>query len=886
MTSNDKIVKIFFESEDRVSKVMAALDTNISNFTSGIENATQPLADIAEKAVLAEAALVSMVAGGILYAVSEAGSFSDGFNEISTLVDATSQDISSFKQDIIDYGRESKKSYEDINGAVYSAISAGVDYKEALGSLAQAEKLSIAAKADLNSTMVVLASTLNAYGESTSEAGRYSDVFFKTVQLGQTTLPELSASLAQVTGLAAAGGIPIETLAAAIAAVTVSGMPTSQTMTALKAAISNIISPSAEAAKTADELGIGFSATALKTKGFEGVLKDVWMATGGNIDQMAKLFGSTEALNAVLILAEDKSGKFKNALYEMANAAGSTAAAHEKMAENMKLVNQNLINNIQATLIQFGIRFLDEYGGIAEGISALFQGISIGMDQGAFDPVFDFLEEIGRDLGAYLKGIAKAMPEALKDVDFTGLLSSVRGLGAEIKGLFDAFFGKIDLTTPEGLAKAMQKIIDSGETLTRTVAGIVGGLKPFVKGLGEAVDGVNGFDESTKNTVGQVLGFATGLNKLTGALNVLAPALSAFAISGAVKNTLSILGAMGVTLGTLGAIAVPAVIVGTAAGIGLLSDKLANYISELGRLNQQPKDINMQLVFDDGNILGLIDGIVRDAEGNIISIPIKFETDEEAVKRQAKEATAKVKAALLDGTSDAVINYMIEPNTEKLTAALKETGAYVKVDVEFENKLNEKDLHWTDAKGTVHSISSAIDLPVTTRIVDAETTTKAVSNLSKSTEEKLKIIETAAETTQKAFEWEAKVDIAQVEASTRIVEAVFESIETEISSTGSTISSLFSNLNSASSSNTYYQIKNQLEKESDMREEAHNENMKMMEVQRKIMEARLDAMQAGKPMYTIEAANLAPHLEAIWVEIVKAIQVRATEDGFESLIGL
>ena len=152
-----------------------------------------------------------------------------------------------------------------------------------------------------------------------------------------------------------------------------------------------------------NKLGIQFDAQALQSRGLEGVLKDVYEATGGNVDQMAKLFGSTEALNAVLILDEDKSGRFANALKEMQDASGANETAYQKMADNMSLVNQNLINNITATLIQFGSRFLDEWGDIAEGAGNIFEEVGKAIDAGDLDPVIEMIEQFGVDVAVYLK---------------------------------------------------------------------------------------------------------------------------------------------------------------------------------------------------------------------------------------------------------------------------------------------------------------------------------------------------------------------------------------------------------------------------------------------------------------------------------------------------
>jgi TP901 family phage tail tape measure protein len=877
--SADRMVKLIFEGDDRVSKTMASIESNLSNFSKGVESATQPLADIAEKALLAEAALAAMVVGGIVYATNEAGKFNDAFNEISTLIDASEKDIQGFKQEIIDYGREAKSSYEAINGAVYSAISAGVDYKSALESLNQAEKLSIAGKADLNSTTVLLAGTLNAYGEATTKAEKYSDIFFQTVKLGQTTIPELGSSLAQVTGIAAAGSVPIETLAAAIAAVTASGVPTSQTITSLKAAISNIIKPSAEAAKMAEALGIGFDATALKSKGFEGILREVWEATGGNVAQMAKLFGSTEALNAVLILAEDKTGKFKNALEVMANAAGSTEAAYQKMADNMSLVNQNLINNLTATVIQFGERFLDEYGGIAEGVSDIFKGISVGMDQGAFDPVFEFIEQAGRDLEKYLKDVARIMPEALDNVDFSGLLSSVRGLGGELRDLFDAFFGSIDLTTPEGLAKAIQKIVDSGESLTRVVSGILSGLEPFVAGLGKAVDATNDLDGSTKDIIGNVLGFATGLNKVVSALNVLGPAISVLAVTqipGAIVQTGLLLTKMQ-GLSTLAA--------GAAAyGIGYFAGQLIDkYIPGVSQGTQAIFEMADKVLNFTGT-QGKSNEMLKEADERLAAATIKFKEYQESVRASAKAASEFSLSDLKNELKEAgvLIEEVTEEKIFKIDTDLKDFFTDI-------DKVKLETLTWFNEAGEQKFLTVAVDLDddEAKKKIDDITTEKTLDiKLQGEIEKELEHIKATAETVQTAIEWKAKLDIANVEAGVKKIEAAFNAANVIFESTGSLIDSLFTSLIGATSGPVAFMIKDQILEESRMREEAHEKSMEMMDLQIKMEEEKLSRMEKGQALYTIEAANLQPHLEAIWVEVIKAIQIRANEEGFEALVGL
>lgn len=83
---------------------------------------------------------------------------------------------------------------------------------------------------------------------------------------------------------------------------------------------------------------------------------------------MAELFGSVEALNAVLILTGTGSDKFKSSLEAMRNATGATEAAYSKMVDNFGKANQNLTNNLQVTLVEVGEPLLAQYGKTAQAL--------------------------------------------------------------------------------------------------------------------------------------------------------------------------------------------------------------------------------------------------------------------------------------------------------------------------------------------------------------------------------------------------------------------------------------------------------------------------------------------------------------------------------------
>ncbi|MHC4361374.1 MAG: phage tail tape measure protein, partial [Planctomycetota bacterium] len=174
MADLTKTIQVIFSGKDNISGTLKTIGSGIDDFAGGVNRATQPLADLTKSLVKMEAALIGIAVAGLAVATREAGKFGDSFNEIATLIDVPRESLEDFKTQIIDYARSSTQSFENINEAIYSSISAGVDYEKALDTLGIAEKLAVATKGELSDTTLLLSQTINAYGGDMSNAGKFA----------------------------------------------------------------------------------------------------------------------------------------------------------------------------------------------------------------------------------------------------------------------------------------------------------------------------------------------------------------------------------------------------------------------------------------------------------------------------------------------------------------------------------------------------------------------------------------------------------------------------------------------------------------------------------------------------------------------------------------
>ena len=206
---------------------------------------------------------------------------------------------------------------------------------------------------DINTVGNAVTSVLNAYGKSADDAASLVDGFIQTQNDGKIILNEYAGLIGRLAPTAKAAGVGINEMNAAIATITAQGVPVEATFTGLNQALVSILKPSQEAEELAKSLGIQFNEAGLRAKGFGGLLEEVKTKTGGSTTQLVKLFGSVDALKAILPLVNDDLVKYNQNVVKQANASGVAEKATQELggtvsSEISKMVNQ--IGNLTRAL--------------------------------------------------------------------------------------------------------------------------------------------------------------------------------------------------------------------------------------------------------------------------------------------------------------------------------------------------------------------------------------------------------------------------------------------------------------------------------------------------------------------------------------------------------
>jgi TP901 family phage tail tape measure protein len=257
--------------------------------------------------------------------------------EVSTIVRNTEKHMTGLEMGVRALSKAYGKSASDLSRGLYDILSAAVPVEDSLNLLNIAAKAATAGLTNVETSVSVLTSVMNAYGYTTAQMAQKSDVMFQAVIRGKFRYEDLASALGYVTPIAAQAGITFEEVAAAISSATRQGQHVDTVARGLALTIQNIIKPSNQASKAAQELGIDLSIAAIQAHGLEGFLQRVAEATNNNAAQISQLIPNMRSYRVAMVLASKGADEFSTDLDLMENSLGATDTAFSKIADTVDM---------------------------------------------------------------------------------------------------------------------------------------------------------------------------------------------------------------------------------------------------------------------------------------------------------------------------------------------------------------------------------------------------------------------------------------------------------------------------------------------------------------------------------------------------------------------
>ena len=963
MAESTHTIDIILNAVNDTGQGLSDFSGSLENAVGKISSVTAPLAGFANQVLETEAAVTALGMAFLSLAVHQADEFGAKMAEINSLTNGNEETFNQLSKSVQDFAVNSTSSMDEIYKATYDTTSVIGDQAKTMELLEVAQKGAVVGATDLATASGLLSNIMASYGQTTLTGSDYTNALeknmatmFAAVQNGKTTMSELSSEIGGVAPIASAANVNLESLAAAFAAVTSAGISTAEAGTKIGALLEELLNPSEKLAPVLNGLSV-------QVDGLPKVLQALQSATGGASDKMLDLFGSSEAAQAAIILANDKTGKFKGTMDAMGDSIKNFNTQYENMAGGVGDSTAKLENSFTVLLQKIGTPLQDEFASILDSFAKITQGFSISIDNGTFAPVFDAFSGFEADLVDYLDKIAAALPEALNKVDFSQWLDSLKELGFDISSLFDG----VDLTSPEGLAHAIQLLVNGLETLNHLAAGIIEVWKPVVQTFFAATEQFIALDASTEKSIGHVLGVAQVFESLKGyvegsisAIDGIGKSLQVIAgikVAETLTSLAPSLAPLVASAGSLAAVAVALGIVGTVAYE--TASAVSEHIDTLNSLEETQRVVakdaanyadKLALVSKETGItVTTQDELIQKIQAGELVLNKtsgKYENQAQLLARISEETgvTVKSQEELTNALEKGLITYdkttgvyssydkIVEQTANSTKNAAITNEQWMKsVDavaqgMELSNSKGEKLWQtWQNLDEAEQSLLRAGDagLQGFIRYEDGlykvittgekvqksqEDVKKAVEDTSKSnvkgSEEWKRVQDAMQAATDKANDFKLKAQelnakkfeailtasvdlkVAEVEAQTKRIEAAFASLNEGIKSTGDTLTGLADSLVKNTNPNNESIIKKMMEQENDRRQQEFDLQKTLTEQQIDIGKIKIDKLRKGDAMIKVDAGNLSPHLQALMTEIFKEIQIKATEEGMNLLMGL
>lgn len=265
-----------------------------------------------------------------------ANEFNSGMANVASLGQEARDSIAGWGPEVETLAIDMAKNTGEMTAGLYDVVSAFGANSETMLNMAEQSKIAVAGNGKLASAVAFTSAVTKGWGDTSIDAiKKAGDLGLQTVALGQTTFPELAASIGRVTGSSKLLNVSQEELFATMATATGVTGGAAEVSTQLAAVYAALQNPSKELQGVFSDLGVSTGAAAIEQLGLAGTLDMIRSAATDTETPLAKYLGSAEAMNLANALGGPLAGEYARKLEEMGSAAGATDAAFKAQTEGV-----------------------------------------------------------------------------------------------------------------------------------------------------------------------------------------------------------------------------------------------------------------------------------------------------------------------------------------------------------------------------------------------------------------------------------------------------------------------------------------------------------------------------------------------------------------------
>lgn len=468
---------------------------NASSSTSKIGGAFKAVGKVAKTAMVAgSAAAVAFTKTSI-----DAGmNFDTAMSQVAATMGTTVDKIGNVKAKAEEMGRTTKYTATEAAEGMNILAQAGLSADEQISGIGTVLNLASAGAMSLEESASYTAGAVKGFGDSMSNASYYADLMAKGATLANTDVRGLGEAFSGSAATAKNYGQAADSVTLSLLRLAEQNVTGSEASTALNRAMADLYTPTDDASKALDQLGVSAYKSNGEAKDFNDLVDELngslqGMTAEQKNNALATIF-TTQGLQAFNKMTASSDATVQKFWKGIQDSSGSAAQQAATQLDNLQGDITLLSSATEGLQLAFYNTFSGTIRGAIKGITSEVSGLAEAMESGGISGALSKLAQDAINFSGQLPGLTKIGGDLIN-----GLISSVTQNSGSITTAVGQLLNNLASTISTGL----NVFTSVGVNLLTTIAnGMTQGIPTF---LGQALPMLTQFTESLRSNAGKLI---------------------------------------------------------------------------------------------------------------------------------------------------------------------------------------------------------------------------------------------------------------------------------------------------------------------------------------------------------------------------------------------
>lgn len=468
---------------------------NASSSTSKIGGAFKAVGKVAKTAMVAgSAAAVAFTKTSI-----DAGmNFDTAMSQVAATMGTTVDKIGNVKAKAEEMGRTTKYTATEAAEGMNILAQAGLSADEQISGIGTVLNLASAGAMSLEESASYTAGAVKGFCDSMSNASYYADLMAKGATLANTDVRGLGEAFSGSAATAKNYGQAADSVTLSLLRLAEQNVTGSEASTALNRAMADLYTPTDDASKALDQLGVSAYKSNGEAKDFNDLVDELngslqGMTAEQKNNALATIF-TTQGLQAFNKMTASSDATVQKFWKGIQDSSGSAAQQAATQLDNLQGDITLLSSATEGLQLAFYNTFSGTIRGAIKGITSEVSGLAEAMESGGISGALSKLAQDAINFSGQLPGLTKIGGDLIN-----GLISSVTQNSGSITTAVSQLLNNLASTISTGL----NVFTSVGVNLLTTIAnGMTQGIPTF---LGQALPMLTQFTESLRSNAGKLI---------------------------------------------------------------------------------------------------------------------------------------------------------------------------------------------------------------------------------------------------------------------------------------------------------------------------------------------------------------------------------------------